>query len=123
MKESLADELEWASADPTEGFAQLLASANRLEVRNAFARDLWRLRWDRRKLAHVNSLKGTEAEEIVRNAQANLSYYLAQTPPISSHHYYMNGEPIAELRCGCDDGHELCSLHAELSRRTSLVQR
>lgn len=117
---SLADELGLAATadeSPTEGFARLLASANRHEARNALARELWRLRWDRRKLAHVNSLKGTEAEEIVRNAQANLSHYLAQTPPVSSHHYYMNGEPVAELRCGCGDGQELCLLHAEVLAR------
>lgn len=120
MTGSLADELGRAAAtadSPTEGFFQLLASANRREVRNALARELWRLRWDRRRLAHLNLLKGTEAEEIVRNAQANLSHYLAQTPPVSSHHYYMNGEPVAELRCGCGDGQELCSLHAEVLAR------
>lgn len=120
MAGSLADELGRAAIDtelPSEGFAQLLASANRQDVRNALAAELWRLRWDRRKLAHVNSLKGTEAEEIVRNAQANLSHYLAQTPPVSSHHYYMNGEPVAELRCGCGDGQELCPLHAALLAR------
>ena len=120
MTGSLADELGRAAAtadSPTEGFFQLLASASRQEVRNSLARELWRLRWDRRKLAHVNSLKGTEAEEIVRNALANLSHYLAQTPPVSSHHYYMNGEPVAELRCGCGDEQELCPLHAALLAR------
>lgn len=120
MKGSLADELGRAAAtadSPTEGFVQLLASANRQDVRNALARELWRLRWDRRKLKSVLALKQPEAVAHFQNARVNLEYYLAQTPPVSSHHYYMHGEPVAGLWCGCGDDQGLCSLHAEVLAR------
>lgn len=121
MTGSLADELGLAAAapeSPTEGFARLLASANRQDVRNALARELWRLRWDRRKLKSVRALKAPEAVAHFQNARANLEYYLARTPPVSSHHYYMHGEPVAELWCGCGDDQGLCPLHAALLVRS-----
>jgi len=121
MAGSLADELGRAAIGtelPSVGFAQLLASANKQDVRNALAAELWRLRWDRRKLKSVWALKAPEAVAHFQNARANLEYYLARTPPVSSHHYYMHGEPVAELWCGCGDDQGLCPLHAALLARS-----
>lgn len=120
MTGSLADELGRVAAtadSQTEGFARLLASANRQDARNALAAELRRLRWDRRKLKSVRALKAPDAVAHFQNARANLEYYLALTPPVSSHHYYMHGEPVAELRCGCGNGQVLCPLHAEVLAR------
>lgn len=121
MSGILVDELERVvgAAEPrSEGFSVLLASAARKDARNALARELWRLRWDRRKLKGLHELRDLETAAFVRNARANLEYYLVQEPPISSHNYYMHAEPLAALRCGCGKGQGMCQLHAALLARS-----
>lgn len=98
-------------AFPSQGYACLLESATNAKARKAKAEELWRLRWDRRKLREWQAARHPYVQSHFRNAQANLAYYLAQDPPVSSNNYYLHDEAPAPLRCRCIEVEGWCVLH------------